>query len=223
MSSQDFNENATTSAESFSDTDTLVGSFDEKPDIFMHETAEIQIHEETHEGIQAHEITIRDGRKIRKGRYQPYEDAQLVCLYKRFKDKHKNNVFAMIEQIMDRTAKSLRERYCNHLDERIDSTELTQTEKTRIYELYHMLGDRPVHAEIARLLSEGRKDGRRRTDLIVRNFLSPKLKKNKESSTRIKRAMDVDTLINKYGEVDPDNLINKDDKIGTADLKDASD
>ncbi|CAG8777498.1 hypothetical protein C2G38_2253040 [Gigaspora rosea] len=218
MSSQDFNENAT-SAESFSDTDTLVGSFDDKTDIFMHET-EIQIHEKTHEGteIQTHEITIRNGRKIRKGRYQPYEDAQLACLYKRLKDKHKNNVFAMIEQIMDRTAKSLRERYCNHLDERIDSTELTQAEKTRIYELYHMLGDRPVHAEIARLLSEGRNDGKRRTDLIVRNFLSPKLKKNKESSTRIKRAMDVDTLINKDGEIDPDNLINKDDKIGTADL-----
>ncbi|CAG8649484.1 10344_t:CDS:2 [Dentiscutata erythropus] len=222
MSDQDFNENVTL-AESFSDTDTLVGSFDDKTEIYMQETTEIHTHKgteiQTHEGAKlcTHEVTIRDGKNIRKGRYQPYEDTQLIRLYKKLKDQHKNNVFAMIEQIMDRTAKSLRERYCNHLDERIDSSELLPAEKTRIYELYHMLGNRPVHAEIARLLSEGREDGRRRTDLIVRNFLSPKLKKNKESSTRIKDMMDLNTLIHKDDEMDPDNSINN-DKVGTTNL-----
>ncbi|CAG8502540.1 5937_t:CDS:2 [Dentiscutata heterogama] len=214
MSGQDFNENATLE-ESFSDTDTVVGSFDEKTEIHTHKGTEIQTHERSKKCT--HEVTIRDGRNICKGRYQPYEDDQLVRLYKKLKDQHKNNVFAMIEQIMNRTAKSLRERYCNHLDERIDSSELKLEEKTRIYELYHELGNRPVHAEIARLLSEGREDGKRRTDLIVRNFLSPKLKKKKESSTRIKDMMHVNTLIHKDNEMDLDNSINN-DKIGTADL-----
>ncbi|CAG8618570.1 14880_t:CDS:2, partial [Cetraspora pellucida] len=196
MSSQDFNE--IICAESFSDTDALVGSFDEKPEICTREETK----------ICTHEVTTQSGRKIRKGRYHPYEDQLLTKYYKEFKDKHKNNVFAVIETYMNRSAKSLRERYCNHLDENIDSTELTQDEKTRIYDIYHELGCRPVHADIARRLSEGRLDSKRRTDLIVRNFLSPKLKKNKESSIRIKTVMAVDALINdaESGSV---NLINK--------------
>ncbi|CAG8767681.1 32754_t:CDS:2 [Racocetra persica] len=194
MSSQDLN------AEPFSNTDTPVGSFDEKNEICTREETK----------ICTHEVTARNGRIIRKGRYLPYEDKRLIYYYKELKDKHKNNVFAVIETYMNRSAKSLRERYCNHLDENIDNTELTHDEKTRIYDIYYKLGRRPVHAEIARRLSEAREDGKRRTDLIVRNFLSPKLKKNKESSIRIKTVMAVDALINE-GESGSVNLINKND------------
>ncbi|CAG8587147.1 19259_t:CDS:2, partial [Racocetra fulgida] len=127
MSSQDFK---ITCAEPFSNTDTLVGSFDEKTEICTREETK----------ICSHEVTAQNGRMIRKGRYLPY-------------------------------------------------VKLTHDEKTRIYEIYHKLGRRPVHAEIARRLSEGRKD---------------------ESSIRIKTVMAVDALINEV-ESGSVNLINKND------------
>ncbi|CAG8649753.1 1092_t:CDS:1 [Acaulospora morrowiae] len=141
--------------------------------------------------------------KYRTGRFTPEEDRRLIDLYNQHVESHKHNIFAVIEPLMHRNSKSLRERFCNHLAPDIDHSELDDAEKTFIDEEQEKCQTSSTpFSEIARSLSErnkklykGNRNVYRRTDLVVRNYLAPRIRKKRESAERIRRAMLISSLL----------------------------
>ncbi|RHZ82773.1 hypothetical protein Glove_103g278 [Diversispora epigaea] len=135
----------------------------------------------------------RKNKEYQKGRFTEKEDLDLIKFYNMYIEGHRHNIFAVIEPLMNRNSKSLRERYCNHLDPNIDRTELTKEEKSKIKSIYDSLKTTSF-SEIARILnqSNSERNKKRRTDLLIRNYLSPRLRKEK----RIKDRMSLRTILN---------------------------
>ncbi|CAG8588237.1 6565_t:CDS:2 [Diversispora eburnea] len=135
----------------------------------------------------------RKTKNYRKGRFSEEEDRMLIEKYNMFIGDHKHNIFSVIEQYLNRNPKSLRERYCNHLDPNIDHSELSKEEKAKIKSIYETLKT-PSFSEIARILNTYNLKGnrKRRTDLVVRNYLSPRLRKEK----RIRDRMSLSVILN---------------------------
>ncbi|CAG8547539.1 4453_t:CDS:2 [Diversispora eburnea] len=135
----------------------------------------------------------RKTKEYRKGRFTEKEDRDLTKFYNMYIDDHRHNIFAVIEPLLNRNSKSLRERYCNHLDPNIDRSELTKEEKAKIKSIYESLKTTSF-SEIARILnqSNAKRSEKRRTDLLIRNYLSPRLRKEK----RIKDRMSIQNILN---------------------------
>ncbi|CAG8621370.1 4433_t:CDS:1 [Acaulospora morrowiae] len=141
--------------------------------------------------------------RYRTGRFTAEEDQLLVDLYNQHVESHKHNIFAVIEPLMLRNSKSLRERFCNHLAPDIDHSELNDEEKSFIDEEQEKCkAPSTPFSEIARSLSErnkklykGTRSNYRRTDLVVRNYLAPRIRKRRESAERIRRIMHIESLL----------------------------
>ncbi|GBB95737.1 hypothetical protein RclHR1_02600006 [Rhizophagus clarus] len=112
-----------------------------------------------------------------------FEEAQLIKLYNQYSDR--TDKWKIIAAKLNRTHQSVRGQYVNHLDETIDKSELTKEEKLKIDDLQ----TNPRHhnkyykkwSEIAKKLSENRKQGRR-TELQVKNYWNSKERSQKRKS-----------------------------------------
>ncbi|CAB4381400.1 unnamed protein product [Rhizophagus irregularis] len=122
------------------------------------------------------------GSKRTPGLYT-FEEAQLIELYNQYSDR--TDKWKIIAAKLNRTHQSVRGQYVNHLDESIDKSELTYEEKCKIDDLQ----TNPCYnnkyykkwSEIAKKLSENRKQGRR-TELQVKNYWNSKERSQKRKS-----------------------------------------
>ncbi|CAG8579497.1 3122_t:CDS:2 [Diversispora eburnea] len=131
--------------------------------------------------------------EYRKGRFTEEEDQDLIKFYNMYIEDQRNKILAVMEPHLNRNSKSLRERYCNHLDPNVDHSELTKEEKLKIKFIYESLRTTSF-SEIARILNQSNveRNEKRRTDFLIRNYLSPRLRKEK----RIKDRMSITNILN---------------------------
>ncbi|CAG8579480.1 3121_t:CDS:2 [Diversispora eburnea] len=108
-------------------------------------------------------------------------------------EDQRNKILAVMEPHLNRNSKSLRERYCNHLDPNVGHNELTKEEKLKIKFTYESLRT-TKSSEIARILNQSNveRNEKRRTDFLVRNYLFPRLRKEK----KIKDRMSITNILN---------------------------
>ncbi|PKC08295.1 hypothetical protein RhiirA5_477608 [Rhizophagus irregularis] len=101
--------------------------------------------------------TSTDVTVVRGGAYTKEEDNRILELYEIYSTE--NNKWKLIASELKRGHKSVRERYVNHLDPTIDKSDLTIQEKHKIDRLQSIYMKK--WAELAKALSNNRKDGRR--------------------------------------------------------------
>ncbi|CAB4486147.1 unnamed protein product [Rhizophagus irregularis] len=123
--------------------------------------------------------TSTDVTVVRGGAYTKEEDNRILELYEIYSTE--NNKWKLIASELKRGHKSVRERYVNHLDPTIDKSDLTIQEKHKIDRLQSIYMKK--WAELAKALSNNRKDGRR-TELQVKNYWNSKHRTNNRNKNK---------------------------------------
>ncbi|CAB4394820.1 unnamed protein product [Rhizophagus irregularis] len=123
--------------------------------------------------------TSTDVPVVRGGAYTKEEDNRILELYELHSTE--NNKWKLIASELKRGHKSVRERYVNHLDPTIDKSDLTIQEKHKIDRLQSIYMKK--WADIAKALSNNRKDGRR-TELQVKNYWNSKHRTNNRNKNK---------------------------------------
>ncbi|UZO28760.1 uncharacterized protein OCT59_022272 [Rhizophagus irregularis] len=142
--------------------------------------------------------TSTDVTVVRGGAYTKEEDNRILELYEIYSTE--NNKWKLIASELKRGHKSVRERYVNHLDPTsaskekyrymlhretiyniVDKSDLTIQEKHKIDRLQSIYMKK--WAELAKALSNNRKDGRR-TELQVKNYWNSKHRTNNRNKNK---------------------------------------
>ncbi|CAB4419206.1 unnamed protein product [Rhizophagus irregularis] len=123
--------------------------------------------------------TSTDITVVRGGAYTKEEDNRILELYEMYSTE--NTKWKLIASEIQRGHKSVRERYVNHLDPTIDKSDLTIQEKHKIDGLQSIYMKK--WADIAKVLSDNRKEGRR-TELQVKNYWNSKHRTNNRNKNK---------------------------------------